>query len=262
MGFDRYHTFQAMPAKERKSDPAGFEVARCALIGNTFHAGVVAWQLSSLLLKWGFLKRMQTVSEIANPALQCNLTTASHDAEIQSQSWKDNLEGDAEMMLVRYYMTRQSHRGGDISFLGSHAASRMTLPRSVNPEEWQWVTSVSTAWQFSGEHINVLEARALLLAVRWRFRRFNAIGCRFLHLIDSRVTMGIAIKGRSSSRRLRKVLSKINANLVAAHATMVSGFVRSELSPADGPSRKRKAESAFPADPGKFSAAKGQCGGN
>ena len=64
-----------------------------------------------------------------------------------------------------------------------------------------------TAWQ-SGKHIKVLEARAFVLAVRWRMRGVTAIGCRFLHLISSRVTMEIAIKGRSSSRRRRKVLSK------------------------------------------------------
>ncbi len=42
MGFEVNHTFLCMPTEERRRDLLRFELARCALIGNSFHTGVVA----------------------------------------------------------------------------------------------------------------------------------------------------------------------------------------------------------------------------
>ena len=114
--------------------------------------------------------------------------------------------------------------------------------RGILPTAWKWSTVIATSWQKSGEHINVYELRAYLLALRWRTRFWHNIGTRFLHLVDSQVTKGVCTKGRTSSLRLQRVLSKVNAYIWAAHIFPVIAFCRSHLNPADGPSRKRRKE--------------------
>ena len=96
---------------------------------------------------------------------------------------------------------------------------------------------LANKWRWNNEHINVLEARAYLLSVRNRVNRAYNHGTRFLHLLDSKVTIGVASKGRSSSKMLNRVLASINAHLLAGHIQPFLCFVRSHLNPADKPSR-------------------------
>ena len=55
--------------------------------------------------------------------------------------------------------------------------------------------------------------------------------------MDSRVSLGVVAKGRTSSWMLRKVLMKINAVCLAASLSPLLGYCRSHLNPADAPSR-------------------------
>ena len=104
---------------------------------------------------------------------------------------------------------------------------------------------MAVPWKDDGEHINVLETRAFLLAMRWRARNRDEHGKRFLHLVDSMVTMGAITKGRSSSLRLRRVVAKCNAVLLASHFYPCLGYVRSAENPADRPSRKAEGKSTL-----------------
>ena len=70
--------------------------------------------------------------------------------------------------LVRRYFPRLSHHGGDVAWLTSRAPSQSFVPRGLDAREWRWRDVLSTKWQLTGEHINVLECRALVLAMRWR----------------------------------------------------------------------------------------------
>ena len=49
MGLSKDYTRPVMIAADRRRSAEDFDVARCRLLGNTFHAGVVAWLVSSLL---------------------------------------------------------------------------------------------------------------------------------------------------------------------------------------------------------------------
>ena len=62
------------------------------------------------------------------------------------------------------------------------------------------------------------------LSLRWRFRTETNIGTKFLHLVDSRVTLGVVAKGRTSSWRLRRALCKVNALMLAGFSTMRLGL--------------------------------------
>lgn len=100
----------------------------------------------------------------------------------------------------------------------------------------RWSTIVSQAWR-DEEHINVLELRAVLLAAHWVLSHPSAVSRRVLLLVDSTVALYALWKGRSSSYPLLAVLRKIHALLLAGGLTLLTGWLPSEVNPADAPSR-------------------------
>ncbi len=84
MGYERDYTHAVWSAGARRANPLGFELARCSLLGNTFHAGVVAWLLGHLLTSWGILSRPPLVSEVADP---CRPAGFGHRAALSGQDW-------------------------------------------------------------------------------------------------------------------------------------------------------------------------------
>ena len=110
-------------------------------------------------------------------------------------------------------------------------------PQAIPHDLVRWRTVISTRWKHLGEHINVLEGKALCLALRWRTRVRKNLNERAVHLIDSQVVMNAVAKGRTSSRRLRPILQRANALLLASHVHLILGYVRSKHNPADRPSR-------------------------
>ena len=97
---------------------------------------------------------------------------------------------------------------------------------------------LSRRWKLEDEHINALEARALLLALRWRSRSVARFVKRFLHLTDSKVTLGTYMKNRSNSRSLNYIITRSAALQLASGMTPILPFVRSGRNPGDLPSRK------------------------
>ena len=93
------------------------------------------------------------------------------------------------------------------------------------------------SWKRRGSHINELEAIAILLQLKAKSRSQNNFASVYLHLVDSQVSIGVFTKKRSSSRLLQRVIRRANALCLAAHLHPVFIYVRSELNPADAPSR-------------------------
>ena len=89
-----------------------------------------------------------------------------------------------------------------------------------------------------GGHINVLETRVYKTWIKFLARRFSA--CRVLGLIDSRVLLGAAAKGRSSSPALSRVLRSTLPYLLGAALYPGGLHVYSDQNRSDGPSRGRK----------------------
>lgn len=104
-------------------------------------------------------------------------------------------------------------------------------------EEARWPTIVSAPVRHC-EHINVLELRALLLAVRWFLSLGRPPGSvRLLSLLDSAVALFSVSKGRSSSFQLLRVLRSLSALLLAGGVFLTPMWVPSHLNPSDAPSR-------------------------
>ena len=81
------------------------------------------------------------------------------------------------------------------------------------------------------------ELRAILLSVKYQISHLQASHLRICHLTDSYVCMSVISKGRSSSKRLGKVLKEINAYLLGFGLSLVIAHVDSVENPTDGASR-------------------------
>ena len=98
----------------------------------------------------------------------------------------------------------------------------------------RWATIVSKPWR-DPEHINALELRAVLLACHWVLSHPSAACRRVLLLVDSTVALYALWKGRSSAYSILGVLRKINPLLLAGDLTLLTGWLPSEVNPADAP---------------------------
>ena len=94
-------------------------------------------------------------------------------------------------------------------------------------------------WQRGGdpEHINVLEARAVLTTVKRRVSQHKQTNIRCVHLVDNLVVLHALTRGRSSSRKMRRTMMRISAYLLASGLQPVWAYVDTKDNPADKPSR-------------------------
>lgn len=84
----------------------------------------------------------------------------------------------------------------------------------------------------------MLEMRAVLTALRWRLSKKGWLNTRFVHLVDSQVCLHSLARGRSSSRKLRRTLLRVNSLLLASGSHAVWAYIHTDDNPADAPSRR------------------------
>jgi hypothetical protein len=103
-----------------------------------------------------------------------------------------------------------------------------------------WHRVTSSAWRDHREHINVLECRAALTAVRWSLKIPRATHrARFLIFSDSAVVTYCLTKGRSSSRPLLSRARAIAALLLGSGTQLYTHWLPTDQNPADALSRLR-----------------------
>ena len=137
-------------------------------------------------------------------------------------------------------LTRQLGYGftGDLTFSVVVSAGEVLCPKSV-PRQcvkaawWRWLPSFRVQWK-QREHINVLELRAILLAVQHQISHLGVSHLRLFHVTDSFVAMSVVAKGRAGSRHLGVVLKFLNAHLLGFGLTLALGHVKSTENPPDG----------------------------
>jgi hypothetical protein len=100
-----------------------------------------------------------------------------------------------------------------------------------------WSTIVAARWR-APEHINVLELRAIMTALHWTIKSPTCIGRRLLLLSDSTVATYAVAKGRSSSPLLLRRLRSLSSLLLSSGIQLCIRWIRSEVNPADEPSRR------------------------
>lgn len=147
--------------------------------------------------------------------------------------------GRGEKRLVQKFLSLVSIKGEDIMLQASSedAARYHRLRASVPARLWRWRTAASWRWQSRQEHINALETRAVLTALRWRIERHKKVRFKFVHLVDSLVALRALSRGRSRSCKLRRTILRVNSLLLATRSQVVRAYVHTKQNPADAPSR-------------------------
>ena len=216
------HTMVAIARRNRQKVTASeAKDVRHGLIGNSLDVNSMVSLLLPLLQSWGFTSPHAQLVDF--------LPQSSQDAK-----------PDAAKLLVRAYASYSAHRGGELRLEAGPVAVQGRPPfQGINAEQWSWQTVVQASWKLPGEHINSLEARAYVLALKWRSRSSQRHGSTFLHLTDSQVCLGSFLRHRSPAYTQNFLCLRAAALELAADFHPVLGWVRSHRNPADKPSRSR-----------------------
>lgn len=275
MGYPRGYTsalLKKMPEGQEEIRYA--EDLRCAAIGNSFHTNTVAAIFDKAFASMGLKKEKgvqkivdQFVSSLEAPP-EPSLTTDApvsegEDMILEREDDEESLMGvlaQAELelkgqtfpteeeifeagkrlsvKLVSAFIRRQELRGSDVRLDVGSLYRPEAFPRgSIDPSKWLW--HVGLAYRFKHkEHINLLQLKALVGAFEWRLRSAAFSNCRALHLTNSVVGLSAAVRGRSSSRALNKLLRRLAALQCGGGVYPVLGWVESEENPAREPSRR------------------------
>ena len=143
---------------------------------------------------------------------------------------------DAHLLALESMVRGAIYKGSDVRLATSTLVSPASWPRrGVRAGRWCWKTAL--AFPQDGDHINVLEARAALSSLKWRLRRKQNLCKRAVLFCDSQVVIAVVTKGRSSSRRLQRIVSRISSLCLAGSVYCHWVYVRSKDNPADEPSR-------------------------
>ena len=135
------------------------------------------------------------------------------------------------------HLRATSTKGSDVRMSTGSLFNPSGWPRlAIDPRLWAWRTVLQFNWK-EVAHINELEMRAYFSAFRWRLRTSGNLDTRFLHLLDSQVSISVLTKHRSGSVRLNRVARKVDALELASGSSGCFGFCRSHTNPADAPSR-------------------------
>ena len=181
--------------------------------------------------------------EVASAAVDVEVdptSSASRANAARGRPPKKTIAKEREEVTVLRQMLRSSiYKGCDVRVATASLLDPKSWPRrSLEPSRWTW--RVVLAFPIKGSHINVLELRAVISAVEWRCRSVRNIRTRAVHATDSQVVMAVVAKGRSSSRILNFALKRLNALLLASSIRLALVYVRTDLNPADRPSRWRR----------------------
>ena len=236
MGFPVGYTSQCM----KKGDHGTIRHRDCrlTLIGNSWCVPVVSWLLSTLLHTLGFGGpwTVQDIVDRLTPGQGVSLQSILLRPPLQHST--STFENSA--VLTQKLSSLVSLKGEDLLLQGpSEAPVRFHRLRSSVPSKvWRWKVIAGWQWRGSEEHINVLELRAVLTTLKWRLEVVGQKQQRFIHLVDSLVCLHALTRGRSSSRKLRRTLMRINSLLLVTGAHMMVGYVQTDQNPADRPSRR------------------------
>ena len=132
--------------------------------------------------------------------------------------------------LVHLYASSCSPRGSDVAILTGTATAKLA---QINPYECECEDVLAYEWCHLGEHIKVYEMCAYLLSLKWRTCYSHCLGSKFLHLVDSLVSLDVIAKGCTVSRLLKKVFMKFNAVWLANRLSPPLGYSRGHRNPAD-----------------------------
>lgn len=236
MGFPAGYTSSCCPKSERKS--SYYMDLRHTLLGNTWAVPVVAWFLGQLLSPLGLCREFSPQDILHQLRAEQNTFIQGRLLRLPLRPLRGkstSIEHDLAFKLGNLV----SIKGEDIMLQAKtqeqvhHSRLRATIPSRL----WRWKVVSGWAWKDQPEHINALEMRAILTTLQWRIGHCGLVRKRFIHLTDSLVCLHALTRGRSSSKKLRRTVSRINALMLVSSCQGVWAYVHTDQNPADRPSR-------------------------
>ena len=236
-GFPVGYTSPCVPKGMQKG--VDFEDSRLTLIGNSWQVGVIMWLLYQLCRPLGLCDQfsVEQIIQSLTPGKGSQLQTLLlrpplHRAGVVKRT--------SSRELTKKLLGIVSVKGEDLLL---QADTEMTvkhhrLRTSIPARLWKWRTVAGWSWRSQTDHINVLELRAILTSIRWWVKKKRCTSSRFLHLTDSLVCLHSLCRGRTSSKKMRRTLIRINALLLATDLHPLWGYVHTKENPADRPSRR------------------------
>eukprot|EP00971_Amphidinium_carterae_P325843 6456343-Amphidinium_carterae.1 len=151
LGYPLDHTY-SVGARQQRQDTRWHAEERHRLMGRAPHVGVLMWVLGPPLHDHGVL-----------------LCAASTEEVAESFGWSPNAIHDdvSDVALVNFFLSRTSRKGQDIKLNLWRQGSRPQTSHALSPRWWTWQVDFSAPWKHHDEHINALELRALLLAIKF-----------------------------------------------------------------------------------------------
>ena len=123
---------------------------------------------------------------------------------------------------------------------------RITTGSIINPKAFPRQSCCATWWNWSKMfachryrqyHINSLELISIVHSVEWRIKNLNELQLRIFHITDSYVCMSLISNGRSSSKMLKPLLSRLAATTCLGALYLAVVHVESSDNPTDHDSR-------------------------
>ena len=244
LGFLEDHTLPAVASGFAKRQPGATYSIRQSQLGNTFNTEYMAWLLSHMFVAWGWRDKVIKIEDLstrAGPPFSVGLEESVSRAEVQRQfEALGPMRGFCpEQSLVLSFIRGAEHRGSDVRLSAGTICNPDCWPRhSIDPRLWRWGTVLAFPFHHPG-HISELELRVGLAMLQWRLRAARNVGSCYFHLYDSAVCIAVSTKHRSSSHQLNLILKRMSCLELAGCVHGFFGYVRSELNPADKPSRRK-----------------------
>ena len=232
LGFPRGYTVACLPKSQQGT--TAHQDQRLTLLGNSWNVTVVTWLLSQLCGRLGLGPSLSVQDCIQCTAPGSSSSLATFLSRPPLQSARKSVRPGNEHVLVRKLLNMVSIKGEDI-MISSNSEETLRYHRlraSIPSNLWSWRTICGWQWKGRKEHINVLELRAVLCALRWRITKQRCKQQRLIHLTDSLVCLHSLTRGR-------RTLARINTLLLVSRNHAVWAYVHTATNPADAPSRGR-----------------------
>ena len=223
-GFEKNHSITAGGSGKAKTKDA--HRVRQNLLAQSLHPHCFGWLLNVWCLEHHLLPQMHFPC-----AWPC-------ERDFDVTTLRPSTRGlTLEEELVFQIFRGMSHRGSEVRVATGEILRPLQWPRRpVNVEYWRWRNVIKIHWKWKA-HINELEARGALAALKWRTRSRAGLGQRWLHLVDSFIVIAVMSRKRSTSKILNRVIKKFAILELASFTQCVFAFTRSHENPSDAPSR-------------------------
>lgn len=213
------------------------EDCRLSLLGNSWSVPVIAWLISCLLVPLGFIPAL-SMQDIVNRV------TPGKSGLLQSLLTRPPLRHSTSTLPLSRALVSKLHglssvKGEDLLIQQAtevpvrHQRLRTSIPAKL----WRWRSVAGWKWRGDPEHINSLELRAAFTSLRYRVEELRQFDVRCVHLVDSLVVLHCLARGRSSSRKLKRTMMRINSLLLVSGLQPLWAYVDTGQNPADRPSR-------------------------